>query len=73
MERAKPATFADFMDGLSRAMGLPVAPAAPAHRVTLPAAPLDPCPPLAFVVGSGYVATVRCPVYLPLIVKEDAP
>jgi hypothetical protein len=37
------------------------------------AAPLDPCPPLAFVVGSGYVATVRCPVYLPLIVKEDAP
>ena len=34
-----PATFDEFLDGLSRAMGLPVAPAAPAHRVTLPAAP----------------------------------
>lgn len=39
MERAKPATFADFMDGLSRAMGLPVAPTVSTRRVSLPAAP----------------------------------
>lgn len=34
-----PATFADFLDGLSRAMGLPVAPTVTTRRVSLPAAP----------------------------------
>ena len=34
-----PATFADFLDGLSRAMGLPVAPTVSTRRVSLPAAP----------------------------------
>ncbi len=59
-----PATFADFMDGLSRAMGLPVAPAAPAHRVTLPAAPAqamlaaDPDVRLDAVVAAMYEARV---------------
>ena len=34
-----PATFDEFLDGLSRAMGLPVAPTVTARRVSLPAAP----------------------------------
>ena len=73
-----PATFADFLDGLSRAMGLPVAPTVSTRRVSLPAAPaqaalaaeldaVDPCPILAVQLESGYVQMLNCAVFLPAL------